>query len=95
MDKINHPDWLNRGPCYSTSICSRLNGSLLEYFITHAGTDRYNLLWYIVAHDKRQPDHEENESSIGDRLIPKHMTIEPLEALGNTFNFIETWLKLL
>ena len=33
MDEINHPDWLNKGPWYSTSICSRLRGSLFEYFI--------------------------------------------------------------
>ena len=53
MDKINHQDWLNKGPWYNTDICSRLHGSLFEYFITHAGTDRYNLMCYLFAHDKR------------------------------------------
>ena len=42
-----------------------------------------------------KPDYEDKESSIGNRLIPKHMTTEALEALGATLNFIEIWLKLL
>ena len=51
MDKINHPNWFNKGPWYNTDIYSRLHGSLFEYFITHARTNRYNLMCYIVAHD--------------------------------------------
>ena len=35
MDKSNHPGWLNKGPWYNTSICSKLHGSLIEDFITH------------------------------------------------------------
>ena len=38
---------------------------------------------------------EDDESSIGDRLIPKHVTTESLEALVATINFIEILLKLL
>ena len=30
-----------------------------------------------------------------DRLIPKHVTKEALEALGTTLNFIDIWIKLL
>ena len=48
----NHQDWLNKGPWYNTDICSRLHGSLFGYFITHARTDRYNIICYLVAHDK-------------------------------------------
>ena len=59
MEKINHPDWLNKGPWYNTAICSRLYVSLFEDFITHVRTDRYNLLCYLVAHDKKQPDYED------------------------------------
>ena len=33
-DESNHQDWLNKGPWYNTSICSRLHGILFEYFIT-------------------------------------------------------------
>ena len=51
---------------------------MFEYFITHAITDRYNLMCYIVAHDKKQPSYEDDENSIGDRLIPKHVTTESL-----------------
>ena len=53
IDKSNQHNWLDKGPWYNTAICSRLHGSLFEYFITHARTDRYNLLCYIVAHDKK------------------------------------------
>ena len=95
INEINHPDWLNKHHCYNTAICSRLHGSLFEYFITHARNDRYNLLCYIVTHDKKQPAYDYDESSIGDRLITKHVTTEALEALVATFNFIDIWLKLL
>ena len=47
----------------------------------------------IFAHDKKQPAYEYDEKIIGDRLIPKHMTIEALEVLGATFNFIEIGLN--
>ena len=48
----------------------------------------------FIAHD-RKPAHEDEESSIRDRLILKHVTTKALEALGGTLNFIEIWLKLL
>ena len=39
IDESNHPYWLNKGPWYNTSICSRLHGSLFEDFITHERTN--------------------------------------------------------
>ena len=51
IDDINHQDWLNKGTWYNTVIFSRLHGSLFEDFITHARTDKYNLVCYLVAHD--------------------------------------------
>ena len=57
-DKINHQDWLNKGPWYNTPVLSRLHGSLFEYFITHARTDRYNLMYSLVVHDKK-PAYED------------------------------------
>ena len=54
MDKNDHQDWLNKGPWNNTSICSKLHGSRFEDFITQAGTDRYNLMCYLAAHDKLQ-----------------------------------------
>ena len=51
IDKSNHQDWLNKVPWYNTDIWLRLHGSLFEDFITHARTDIYNLMCYLVAHD--------------------------------------------
>ena len=59
IDKSNHQYWLNKGPWYNTAICSRLHGSLFDDFITHARTDRYNLMCSLFAHDKKQPDRED------------------------------------
>ena len=67
---------------------------MFEYFITHARTDRYNLMCYLVSHDKIQPAYEDDESSIGDRSIPKNSTTKSLKALGDTLNFIDIWQKL-
>ena len=95
IDEGDHKDWLNKGPWYNTGICSRLHDSLTEDFITHARTDRYNLMCYLFANDKIQPAYEDDEISIGDRLITKHATTEALEELGDTLNFIYIWLQLL
>ena len=94
MDKNNHHYWLNKGPWYSTPICLRLHGSTFEDFIKQARTDRYNFMCSLVAHDKIQPDYEDDEISLGDRSIPKDATPESLGALGATINFIDIWLKL-
>ena len=74
IDKSNHQDWLNKGPWYNTEICSRLHGSLFEDFTTHAITGRYNIMCYLIAHGKKIPEHEDDEISIVDMLIPKNMT---------------------
>ena len=95
IDEINHQDWLKKGPWYNIDIFWRLHGSLFEDIIIHARTDRYNLMCSLVAHDKKLPAYEINESSIIGRLIPKNVTTEALEALGATLNFIDIWLKLL
>ena len=52
MDENNHQDWLNKGPWYNTAIYLRLHGILFECFITHAISDRYNLICSLVSHDK-------------------------------------------
>ena len=49
----------------------------------------------LVAHDKKRPSYEYEESSIGDMLKPNHVTIEALKALGVTLNYIEIWIQLL
>ena len=88
IDKNNHQDWLNKGPWCNTSICLKLYGSMPEYFITHTITYRYNIMCFLVAHDKIQPDCEDDESSIGDRSIFKNATTKSLKSLGDTLNFI-------
>ena len=95
MDKNNHQDWLNKGPWYNTSIYLKLHGIMFEDFIKHAITYRYNLVCSLVAHDKMQPNHEDYESSLGDRSIPKYETTKALIALCATLNFIDIWLKLI
>ena len=74
IDENNHQGWWNKGPWYNTSICLKFNGSMLEDFITHARTDRYNIMCYLVAQNKIQPYYEDDKSSIGDRSIPKDTT---------------------
>ena len=83
-EEKNRPDWFNTGTWYNTVICSKLYVKLFEDFIINAGTDRYNLMCSIIAHDKQQPSYEEEESSILYRPIPKNSTVEELEALGDS-----------
>ena len=94
MDENNHQVWLNKGPWYNISICSKLHGSKFEDFITQAGTDRYNIMCSLVAHDKLKLYYKDDESSIGDRSIPDNAITKALEALCDTINFIDICLKL-
>ena len=48
----------------------------------------------LISHYKKLPDYEDDESSIGDMLITKHVKTEALEAFGATLNFINIYLKL-
>ena len=56
--KINNLDWFNKGPWYNKNICSKLHGIKFEYFITQARTDQYNIMCYLVAHDRLQTDYK-------------------------------------
>ena len=66
----NNLDWFNKGPWYNNNICSKLHGIKFEDFITQARTYQYNIMCYLVAHDRLQTDYKDYESSIGDREIP-------------------------
>ena len=46
----------------------------------------------LVAHDRIQENKPDDESSIGDIVIPNDATIKALKSLGATFNFIDIWL---
>ena len=39
-----------------------------------------------------QDNKQDDESSIGDREIPKYATVKALNSLGATFNFIDKWI---
>ena len=61
--KKKNLDWLNNGPWYNTTICSKLHGTAFEDFIINYGTDRYNLMCYITATGRQQPKYVDNASS--------------------------------
>ena len=94
INENNHQDQLNKPPWYNISICLKLQGSMFETFITHSRTDRYNIMCYLVAHDKIQPDYEDDEISIGDRSVPKYPTKKSLKGLVATLNSIDICGKL-
>ena len=49
IDESNYPYWLNKGPWYNIDICSKFHGSLFEYFIIYARTDRYYPVLYCCT----------------------------------------------
>ena len=85
-------EWFHTGPWYNKNICSKLYRTTFEDFITQARIYPYNIMCYLVAHDRTQDDKQDDESSIGDRVIPKDATVKALKLLGATFNFIDIWL---
>ena len=52
MDENNHHDWLDKGPWYSSSICSKLHESRFEGFIIQERTDRYNIVCSLFDHNR-------------------------------------------
>ena len=47
---------------------------------------------YLVAHNRLQDNDQDDEISLGDKVIPKNATVKALNSLGATFNFIDIWL---
>ena len=91
FSNIKTLDWFDTGPWHNKNICSKLYGTNFEGFITQARTDRYNIMCSLVAHDRMQENKTDDESSIGDRLIPNDATVKALKSLGANFNFIDIW----
>ena len=54
MDK-NNADQMTVVPWYNTSICKKLHGTVFEEFIINTITNRYNIMFYIDAHEKLHP----------------------------------------
>ena len=48
----------------------------------------------ITAHDKLQPTYVDDTISVGGRAITKNAATTALESIGETLNFINSWLKL-
>ena len=84
-------NWFDTGPWHNKHICSKLYGTTFEDFITQARTDRYNIMCSLVAHDRLQENKPDDESSIGDRVIPNDATVTALKSLGATFNQIDVY----
>ena len=49
----------------------------------------------LVAHDRLQNNYQDDDISLGDKVIPKDATVKALQSLGATFNFIDIWLHTL
>ena len=78
-DKNTHSknlNWFDTGPCHNKNICSKLYGTTFQGFITQARTYRYNIMCSLFAHDKMQDNEQDDESSIGDRVIPNDATVK-------------------
>ena len=72
--------WFDTGPWHNKNICSKWYGTTFEGFITQARTDRYNITCYLVAHDRMQYSKQDDESSIGDRVVPNDATVKALKS---------------
>ena len=67
--KENNHDWLNKGPWYNTAICFKFHGTVFEYFIRNARTDRCYHMCSITAHYRQQHIYVDDASSGGGRAI--------------------------
>ena len=77
-------DWFDTGPWHNKNICSKLYGTTFEGFITQDRTYQYNIICSLVARDRLQDNEQDDESSPGDRVIPKYATVKALNSLGDT-----------
>ena len=68
----NHTYWLNKGSRYNTSICSKLHGTVFEYFIRDNRTDRCYIMCSKTANDKLQPTYVDDARSVGGTAIPEN-----------------------
>ena len=46
----------------------------------------------LVAHDRLQTNYQDDDISLGNKVIPKDATVKALQSLGTNFNFIDIWL---
>ena len=83
------------GTWYNTYISKKLHGKLFEVFVRNARTDRYNIMCSIDAHEKEHQSSFDYSSSGEGCPLPSNSTIEALDFLGTTIDFIGCWIKSL
>ena len=71
--------WFDTGPWHNKNICSKLYGTTFEGFITQSRTDRYHIICSLVTRDSMQDNKQDDESSIGDRVISNDATVKALK----------------
>ena len=89
----HNPYWITDGLWYNTYICKKLHGTLFEKYIRNERIDIYNLICSIGAHEKQQPSYVDDCISDGVNAILSNLKTEALSSLGETFYFIDYWLK--
>ena len=88
-----NPYWITDEAWYTTSIFTKLHGTVFLKYIINARTDRYNIIFSIDAHKKRQPWYVDNGSSVGGNAIKSNLTTYAIALLGATVYFIDCWIK--
>ena len=75
MEKHNSY-WITGGPWYNTLVFKKLHGTVFEEFIINARTDRYNLMCFIYAHEKKNLSEHDYGNSGGAYPTPSNSTTE-------------------
>ena len=66
---------------------------MFEKYIRNARTDRYILICSIDSHEKQQPSYVDDGSIRSGDTLPSNSTTQVLYSLGETFDFVDFWLK--
>ena len=78
FSKHDNVGWFETGPWHNKNICSKLYGTTFGGFIKQSRSDRYNIMCSLVAHDRLQENEQDDESSLGYRVISKDARVKAL-----------------
>ena len=93
---IQNSHWLTGDPWYTTYICKKLHERLFQGFIINTITDSYHIMYSIDSYERQHQSYSGDYGSSGGGCpLPTNSTIEVLEQLGSTLDFIGGWLKAL
>ena len=67
--QLHCSSYIINGLWYNTTICSRLNISFFEDYVTTTRQDRYNLMCSIEAHEREHKTINDDASSGGERPL--------------------------